>query len=759
MSSASISVPTLPRLGERSALLGLLPWLFGLTLFVSATLLFLVQPMFARMVLPLLGGTPAVWNTCVVFFQAALLAGYLYSHLSTSYLSPRAQLVLHVVVLLLPWLVLPVSLAGWGAPPGEDSPFGWLLLLLTATVGLPFFAVSTSAPLLQRWFANTAHPAARDPYFLYAASNVGSMLALLAYPFLIEPNFALARQSFVWEVGYGMLVLLIIGCALLSRFTPGSSQVVQAADTTDTARPTMSLQLRWVALGLVPSSLLLGVTTHLTTDVAAIPLLWVLPLALYLATFIVVFSRLGDRVHPFFVRLTPMVALLVLAKLFTEVGMPTGLDVSVHMAAFFVLSMACHGELARTRPAARYLTRFYLLMSLGGVLGGLFNTLIAPVVFSSSLEYPLALALACTLLPVAAGQSRFVRADVLWALGITVVGAVYCFVARRMDMAEMAARVGDVGALSARLLPALLPLGLCFLTSSRPVRFGLTVAGLLAVSVALEDPAGLILHRSRGFFGQIAVRHDPAQNTNWLVHGTTLHGKQARDPEKRQQPLTYYHFTGPMEQVFALPAAKRKNIGVTGLGMGSLSCRARSGQAWTFYEIDPVVARVAEDERYFSCLADARRRGVSVEVALGDARLRLVDAPAHRYDVLILDCFSSDAVPMHLISHEAVQLYLAKLADDGVLVFNISNRYLDLEPVLARAAREENLVALTRLDRGRLDEFPDKTASRWLVMARKREALAGLVATGDWSEARERPGVELWRDDFSNLFSVFMWRE
>jgi hypothetical protein len=759
MSTASLSSQTLPRLGERSALLPLLPWLFGLTLFVSATLLFLVQPMFARMVLPLLGGTPAVWSTCVVFFQAALLAGYLYSHLSTSYLSPRSQLLLHAGVLLLPWLVLPVSLASWGAPPGGDSPVGWLLLLLTATVGLPFFAVTTSAPLLQRWFANTAHPAARDPYFLYASSNVGSMLALLTYPLLIEPNLALARQSFVWEAGYGVLVLLVLGCGLLSRLTPGSTALTGDTTEADAERPTASVQLRWVALNLVPSSLLLGVTTHLTTDVAAIPLLWVLPLALYLATFIVVFSRGGERVHPQFVRLTPMVALLVLARMVTGIAMPMGLDVGLHLLAFFGVSMTCHGELARTRPAAGYLTRFYLLMSLGGVIGGLFNALVAPVVFNTSLEYPIALVLACLLLPVAAGQARFIRADVVWALGIAAVGAVYCFAAQRVDREHLGSVMGDGGAMAVQMLPALIPLGLCFLTSSRPVRFGLTVAGLMTASIALEDPSGLVRHRARGFFGQMAVLNDPTRHVNWLVHGTTLHGKQARDPAMRQEPLTYFHRSGPMGQVFALPAAQRKHIGIMGLGMGSLACYARSGQDWTFYEIDPIIARVAEDERYFSCLADARRRDDSAVVVLGDARLRLVDAPAHVYDLLVLDSFSSDSVPMHLISHEAIQLYLAKLAEDGVLVFNISNRYLDLEPVLARLASEEGLVALTRLDRSRLDEFPDKSPSRWLVMARKREAVAVLVQSGDWSEARERAGVGLWCDDFSNLFSVLMWNE
>jgi hypothetical protein len=759
MSSAVLPLPKVQSRQESASLAqAVLPWWFGLTLFVSATLLFVVQPLFARLVLPLLGGTPAVWNTCVVFFQAVLLAGYLYSHLTTRYLSSRGQIVVHVFVLLLPWVALPISIAGQGAPPTEDNPIGWLLALMTFSVGLPFFAVSTSAPLLQRWFAGTSHPAARDPYFLYAASNLGSMIALLGYPVLIEPTLSLAGQSQVWTVGYALLMLLIFGCVALARFSPARGQrSTELASEGD--RPTMTLRLRWVALGLVPSSLMLGVTTHLTTDIAAIPLLWVLPLALYLLTFIIVFSRGGARVHPLAVQLMPMVIVLVLAKVVSGMQMPLFLDMGLHLTAFFLITMVCHGELARTRPEAAFLTEFYLLMSLGGVLGGLFNALVAPIAFDRGMEYPIVIALACLLLPSATGV-RFVRRDLLVALaaGVLTIGTVWLW-GVGIDTVALGERIGQLPAILLRLGMAFVPVALCYVSSSRPIRFALVAGAILAVTTLYDNPAGHIRQRGRGFFGQIAVRHDPVRNTHSLVHGTTLHGKQNLDADKRQQALTYFHKTGPVGQLFAQLGPGRDRVGITGLGMGSIACYALPGQEWTYYEIDPVVTRVAEDERYFSCLADARRRGVKLNVVLGDARLRLADAPEAAYDLLILDSFSSDSVPIHLISHEALKLYLSRLAANGVMCFNISNRYLDLEPVLARLAREEGLTAYARLDRTQLDRYPDKTASHFVVMSRDPAHLAPLVKSGAWHLLREREGIGLWRDDFSNLLSVFMWRD
>jgi hypothetical protein len=785
---ATVTRPTLPSKTldlPRPRLSVLAPLLYAVTLFVSATLLFLVQPMFAKMVLPTLGGTPAVWNTCMVFYQAALLLGYAYAHLSTTWLGSRAQARLHFVVLFLPFLTLPIGVARGWVPPVDANPIPWLLGLLAVSVGLPFVVVSTSAPLLQKWFAGTGHPSSRDPYFLYGASNLGSMLALVGYPVFIEPLLPLAGQSVVWAFGYSLLALLTLGCAVLLWRSPAASDespaispsavargLVGEVDSTGSpqprpqARPTLGRRLHWVALALVPSSLMLGVTTHITTDIAAIPLLWVLPLALYLLTFILVFLPGGVKLHSPMVRLMPMVTLLLLSKVLFAQRMPVVLEIGLHLSAFFVITMVCHGELARLRPVPRYLTDYYLLMSLGGVLGGLFTALLAPLAFDQILEYPLALALACLLLPGRPSQapSRFAR---VWDVGAPLlVGALtllvlWVWLASGVRMAALAARVGDVGAIALRLGTCLVPVVVCYACSGRPLRFGLAAGAMLAASVVLRDPLGYVQRQERGFFGQVTVQHDPDREYVWLVHGTTLHGQQARASQRRGEALTYFHRTGPVGQVFAAFPGRGapRRVGVTGLGIGTMASYARGGESWTFYEIDPLVVRMAEDERHFTYLADCRRRGAELQIVLGDARLQLGDAPAHGYDLLFLDAFSSDSVPVHLLTHEGLRLYLAKLADGGVLVFNISNRYLDLEPVLARLAQEEGLTAYCQLDREGLDEHPGKLPSCYVAMARRPEVLAPLLRQGPWRVARQRDGVGLWTDDFSNLLSVFIWRE
>ena len=748
----------------------LLPAWYALALFVSATLLFLVQPMFAKMVLPLLGGAPAVWNTCMVFYQASLLAGYAYAHYTTSCLGVRRQALLHLGVLLLPFLCLPIAVARPGGPPGEANPVPWLLALLALSVGLPFAVVSTSGPLLQKWFAATGHPSARDPYFLYGASNLGSMLALFAYPALVEPHLRLADQSGWWALAYGLLIVLTVGCAFLLWRSPagppgrrGSPDEGPDGPAAVPSRPPLARRLRWVALALVPSSLLLGVTTHLTTDVAAIPLLWVAPLALYLLTFILVFARPAGAVHPWMVRLMPVAALLLLAKLLIGLRVPFLLDLALDLGGFFVLSMACHGELARLRPGPEYLTQYYLLMSLGGALGGLVNALVAPLAFNLVLEYPLALVAACLLQPARedGGRGGLRRADLglpLLAGGLAALNA-WVWVGSGLEMAELAREIGDTPAILLRLATSLLPVALCYKCSGRPLRFGLAAGALLAAGLLCYDPKGYVQFRHRSFFGQVVVQHDPAREHFWLVHGTTLHGQQSLDPARRQEPLTYYHRTGPAGQVFAAlggPDAPRR-VGVMGLGAGTLACYARAGQEWTFYEIDPVVIRVAQDTRYFTFLADCQGRGAGLKVVVGDARLQLAKAPEGAYDLLVLDVFSSDSVPVHLVSYEAFQLYASRLAGGGVLLVNISNHYLEMEPVLARLAHAAGWAGYAQLDND-VEGHPGKQPSKWVVLARRPEELGQLVRDGRWQPLAGRPGVGLWTDDFSNLLSVFQWK-
>ena len=728
-----------------------MPALYTLTLFVSAALLFLVQPMIARMLLPLFGGTPAVWNTCMVFFQALLLAGYGYAHVATARLGSRRQAMLHLAVLLLPLAVLPLTVpTGWSLP-NTGHPVAWLLGLLLVTVGLPFFVVSTSGPLMQRWFADSGHPAASDPYFLYAASNSGSMLALLAYPFLLEPNLTLAAQGRVWAAGYGLLVLLTAACgaALLRAPAPKDAKAIGVGPDPATPPVTSRRRLRWVLLAFVPSSLLLGVTNFITTNVAPVPLLWVLPLALYLATFILAFAR--SRVLPpgVLFRWLPLAALLVVFVLLDEgTELPVGVLAGVHLFGLFWVATTCHCLLAGDRPPAGRLTEFYLWLSAGGVLGGLFNALVAPVFFAGPWEYPLVLVLACVLRPAPPWSARPGWWDLALpaGLGALTAGLVLSAKAYGLPPGELA-----VGVMFG------LPAVLCYTFVDRPVRFALGLGALLLAAGLFRDVHGTVLYRTRSFFGIHRVTLDPSGAFHMLVHGNTVHGQQSVDPARRGEPLTYYHRTGPAGRVFAALRGDERlwRVALVGLGAGALACYGEEGQEWTYYEIDPAVERIARDGRLFTFLSDAERRGVRLGVVPGDARLTLARR-GEPCGVLVVDAFSSDAIPVHLLTREALRVYLGRLRDDGVLAFNISNRYLDLEPVLAGLARDAGLECFVCEDLVVRDDEKrgGKAPSIWAVMARRRGHLAKVLADGRWQPARPRAGMAVWSDDFSNLFGV-----
>jgi len=731
---------------------------FALTLLVSATLLFVVQPMFAKMALPLLGGTPAVWNTCMVFYQAVLLVGYIYAHISIRFLGPRRQAALHMVVLCLPWLVLPIGISGAWVPPSDADPTGWLLLLLLVSVGLPFFVVSSSAPMLQAWFADTGHADAGDPYFLYAASNLGSMAALLGYPVLLEPTMTLALQSSAWAGGYALLMLLLAGCAiLLWRSRRPSLQESVREEISErkvhlAAAPTLGKRLWWVALSFAPSSLLLGVTTHISTDLASVPLLWVIPLALYLLTFVLVFARRQLLPHAWMVRAQPYFVIPLAALFFLPVSQSIWIVLLLHLATFFVLAMVCHGELAASRPAAKYLTEFYLWMSIGGVLGGLFNAMVAPQLFPTILEYPLVIALACMLRPwltTKASERHFRRQDVLAPLGVALVfgGAAFGLQFKETGPSMMAVLVLLAGAGA-----------ICFSFQNRPRRFGLGVGAVLVTSLFCSGQQTNMLHTERNFFGVLRVKYDPRLNTNILIHGLTNHGMQSRDPSRRDQPMNYFHPTGPIGQVFENfeNDPSKKEIGIIGLGIGALACYGREDQRITYYEIDPAVERLARDTRYFTFLENSK---ADIDVILGDARLKLADAPRWHYDLLIFDAFSSDAIPIHLITREALGLYLEKLAEHGVLALHISNYYVDLKPVLGNLARDAGVVCRIQEDLRIAGEQrrEGKSPSVWVVMARRSEDLSGLLDDPRWKPLPQEPAARLWTDNFSNILGVIKW--
>lgn len=709
---------------------------FSATLFTSAALLFTVEPMFAKMVLPRLGGSPAVWNTCVVFFQAAMLAGYAYAHVSSRRLTLGQQAAVHVLLIVLAAFVLPVAIPADWVPPVDGSPIPGLLALLFVTIGAPFFIVSATAPLLQKWFSETDHPSARDPYFLYAASNLGSIAALLAYPFLVEPLWPLSLQSEGWTISYVLFGALTVICVLA---VPSRTRASQQVLTDAPSEPiSWARRGRWLALAFVPSSLMLGVTTFLSTDVAAMPLLWTIPLALYLLTFVIAFA--SRPIVP--ARATSRAALVLVLSMMalTLVGIvqPAWVIMPIHLAGFFTAALMLHGELSRDRPSTHHLTEFYLWISIGGLLGGAFNTLLAPILFSSVLEYPLVLALALGFRPPPARSTG--RTVTLQDLGLASALAI------TITIALVALRTGAIGSIG--LSAAAGVGGILFAASAkRPIRLGLALMLVVLGMARLTPPGGDVLHAERTFYGVHRVTSDRASGRQRLFHGSTLHGEQSLDPRVRQEPLTYYHRTGPVGQMLGQLSEQLEHVGVIGLGAGSLAAYALPGQQWTFFEIDPAVARIAANPEWFTYLSGC---GSACTVVLGDARLSLASRD-DTYDLIVLDAFSSDAIPAHLLTREALALYLGRLSNRGVIAFHISNRHLDLRPAVASLTAERGLA--TRVQLHRPSNESEAKTSLWIVAARNADALGPLAGDPRWQELTTR-SPRVWSDDYSDILSV-----
>ena len=783
--------------------------LFAITLFLSALLLFWVQPLAGKMVLPLLGGAPAVWNTCLLFFQASLLAGYGYVLASTRWLSARAQVLLHVALLLTAAFALPVVINETRVgTPDETHPAWWLLKTLALTAGPPFFALSASAPLLQNWFSRTRDPSAKDPYFLYAASNAGSLLALLAFPVLFEPTLTLGGQGRAWATGYGALVLLVVACAAVSlragRGMAASRDARALTNDEDDARPTndegdarattltLRRRLRWVLLAFVPSSLVLGVTTYVTTDLVAVPLLWVVPLALYLLSFVVVFARRRVVSRSLAARVLPGAAVMLALVYLSGATQPAWFLILFHLLFLFFTALVCHGLLADDRPDARHLSEFYLWLALGGALGGLFNAIVAPLLFNTVVEYPLVIVLASYLRPafrrergrllglrlgarreshvsrfgvedgIAADEGVAVRSDaidegdvvdegrvgafdLLPPLYLGALAAALAFMAQQFEMRSVER--------AAVVLAAPLFL-LNYFFAPRPLRFAVGLAAIMLASALFYESPGRVLHASRNFYGTHRVTADAAGSVHWLRHGSTLHGTQYTDAKRACEPLSYYHREGPLGTVFdalgARAGGRTRSVAVVGLGAGTTAAYARAGESWTFYEIDPEVVKIARDPAIFTYLSACA--AAPIKVLTGDARLRLREANANAYDLIVLDAFSSDAVPAHLLTREAVALYLSKLAPGGVLAFHVSNRSLELERVALGVASDACLAARIYADEyNPNDEGHDSNhdASTWVVAAREPEDLGPLAA-----DARKQR-LEIWRDDFSNVVTLF----
>jgi hypothetical protein len=741
----------------------LLP-VFGAAIFLSAALLFAVQPMFTKMVLPRLGGSPSVWSVAMVFFQALLLAGYAYAHLLTSRLSSRTAVFVQVAVMACAVFTLPLSIrAGWGRPPETGEAF-WLIGLFAVSIGLPFFALSANGPLLQAWFSRTDHPAAKNPYFLYAASNIGSFLALISYPVLIEPFIRLGDQTLAWSAGFVLLIALIAASgAMLWRAPAAPAEEAAAAD--EAAAPTLRDALVWIALSAVPSGLLVAVTAHISTDVAAVPLLWVVPLALYLLTFVIVFSTRPVVPHQYALIAQPVLAAALIAVTVIEITDSILILVAQHIATFFASALVCHGELARRRPAARHLTAFYMWMSAGGMLGGLSAGLIAPYVFNWVAEYPILIVLALLCRPglsIPQGRERFI-----W------IGAIAAALAVLLLMHGASERLDD----SAKTVGVLALLAVALALWQRPLVIAAVVAFLLVGN--LVDSEDSTSESLRSFFGVHKISETAGGNYRVLMHGTTIHGAEriaATDddddddddekPEKektpvakadRPTPLTYYFDGSPLAQTIV--AAREKaggtvRLAVVGLGSGTLACQTKPGDKLTYYEIDPLVVRIARDANRFSFLTSCAPQA---QIVLGDARLTLADAPDGAYDIIIVDAFSSDAIPIHLLTREAMALYEKKISATGMVIMHLSNRHLELASVVAGVAEANRMV--TRLNDDETDDTDDdeyRFESTVAAVARKDADFGALAASKHWEVKAADPDQRVWTDDYSNVVGAIL---
>jgi hypothetical protein len=739
------SVPSRQAAGEArwpaTAVLGI----YTAAICLSAFLLFSVQPLFAKMLLPKLGGSPAVWSVATVVFQCLLLAGYAYAH-ALSGLSGRTAYLLHLLVLATAWLALPIALApGWTqAPPGWEAP--WLVVLMLASIGLPFFAVAANGPLLQSWFSRTEHRAAADPYFLYVASNVGSFAALAAYPLLLEPALRLRDQAAAWSAGFGALVLLIAIAGTMYR--PRTRTVVARSEG---ARTLWSTRLVWVGLSAIPSGLLVAVTAHISTDVAPMPLLWIVPLSLYLLSFVVAFRPAGWLDDPrsglLRVGLTG-IALIGIGK-----SGDLAMTLAIHLSLFTLTALACHRMLFKLRPRASELTGFYLALSVGGAIGGLFCGLLAPLLFDTLAEYPIFLVAALACRPELAAQVSRLRLDALRTAAIC---------AAIVATAVAAILAGAPAALLFQsLLVSLVVVGLI---GWRSVATGLVaVASIVAVGLIGTSSflSGTKTESIRSFFGIHRLLEVHEGRFRILAHGTTIHGAvRLREDDGtpvtgRPEPIAYYGYGqvigAAIESVRAARGGRLERVAAVGLGAGSLACHRKPGEAWTFYEIDAVVVRIATERFPF-----LRECGQGLPVVLGDGRLTLKSASGP-HDLIILDAFSSDAIPVHLLTSEAIGLYLSRLGPHGVLVMHISNQHLDLSRIVARAAAEHGLVAMDGIDR--LDETQTKrmqAAARVIVLARGAADFGGIARDRRWTPLAAHMARRPWTDDYSNVLEA-LW--
>jgi hypothetical protein len=726
-------------------------------IFVSALLLFSVQPLFTKMVLPRLGGSPAVWSVAMVFFQSLLLGGYAYAHYLMRLRNRIIPVVVHLALLVVALLTLPLSIAsGWGEPPTSGYAF-WLLGLFAVSIGLPFFALAANNPLLQAWFVRTGHPNGPDPYFLYASSNIGSFLALLSYPVLLEPIFTLRTQNLIWTCFYGLLIVLIACCgALLLRSPANAAALNMPEDDTDAPAPPWILRVRWIFLAAVPSGLLIAVTAHISTDVAAAPLLWVLPLSLYLLTWVLVFQSRPLLPHKWMLMLQPLAIMGVIVLLAVGGEQNLLLTLGGHQLCFFIIAMACHGELARTRPAAKYLTGFYVALSFGGMVGGLFAGLIAPFTFSWIAEYPILVALAVLCRPPS--DERWPQWS-RWFWPLLVIVAI-ALIAPSYSSGKVFSWL-DTNRVYVITAVAIVSMVMAILLKADRWKLaGVVVLALALIRIYPSDDGRVETVRS--FFGVHKIVVTPHGQYHVLMHGTTIHGAEKFQNDDgtpvtgRPEPITYYHKDGGIGQ--AISAVRERKgaplrVAVIGLGSGTLTCASQPGENWKFFEIDQSMVDTAKDPKYFTYIQQCEP---DLKPVIGDARLTFAREPDGIYDLIIVDAYSSDAIPIHLATEEAMKIYKDKLAPQGAVVMHVSNRHLELSSVVVGIAEANDLKSwVYSEDSGRDNEYIFSTS---VVVSAREEADVGKLASSDqWALTEAEDNQRVWTDDYSNVLGA-VWR-
>jgi uncharacterized membrane protein len=729
---------------------------YTVSIFVSALLLFSVQPLFTKMILPRLGGSPAVWSIAMVFFQSLLLGGYAYAHYLMTIRNRMIPVIVHLTLLIIALLTLPLAIGeSWSSPP-ESGYALWLSGLFAVTIGLPFFALAANNPLLQAWFVRAGHPEARDPYFLYASSNIGSFLALLSYPALLEPMLSLRMQNLLWTCGYGLLIVLIAGCGILLLRAPPCQTLESTTGAAAAPAINWASRGRWVFLAAVPSGLLIAVTAHISTDVAAAPLLWVLPLSVYLLTWVLVFQARPLLPHRSMLLLQPLAIVSVIMLLAGGTERNLFVLLGGHLFCFFVIAMACHGELARTRPPAQHLTGFYVALSLGGMVGGLFAGLIAPFSFSWIAEYPILVALAALCRPGnQAPAPRWGRWywGALTLLAVMLIAPSYLSAEAAQYLDHFRMPIIIAVAIAAMIAAIILKVGRW--------KFAATIGLALLLIRILPGDRGHV-ETVRSFFGVHKIVATTDGRYHLLMHGTTVHGAEkvlnddGTPVTGRPEAISYYYKESGISRAIAAVRARKGGplrAAVIGLGSAALTCASQAGENWKFFEIDQAIVDIARDPKRFSFIQKCHP---DLQPVMGDARLTFAKEPDGVYDLIVVDAYSSDAIPVHLATREAMTIYKSKLAPHGTIVVHVSNRHLELASVIVGIANANNLKSWVYFNNPRRDT--EYILANNVVISARDESDVGDIAHSDaWKAASPDKLQRVWTDDYSNILGA-VWR-